>query len=115
MIPESIYKKAGKPLLKANTMLTGPGQHLQLEVIGVVKAKIAVSRTRSTFQKVFAVKNIKIPLLGRPAIQALSLLTKVVEVDLAQTSVFREFPDLFQGLGKLTGEYHIKLKESATP
>lgn len=63
----------------------------------------------------YVVKNLKIPLLGRRAIQALNLLTKVAAVDSVQTEVFREFPDLFQGLGKLTGEYHIKLKTSSNP
>ena len=55
-------------------------------------------------------------LLGRPAIQVLELIKRIATID--ETTGFSprdEFPTLFTGLGKLTGEYTIELRDDAQP
>ena len=56
------------------------------------------------------------PLTGRPATEALGLLMKVDVIDAEAKSHFTQlFPQLFRGLGKLQGQYHIRLKDNAQP
>ena len=52
-------------------------------------------------------------LLGRPAIESLRLVSIVNTV--ADQRLPYMHPDLFQGLGKIPGKYHIQLKEDAQP
>ena len=53
------------------------------------------------------------PLLGKPAIEALQLLTFLNGIKL--DDIIRKFPTLFTGLGRLKDSYKIKLKAGATP
>ncbi|KXJ13677.1 hypothetical protein AC249_AIPGENE14280 [Exaiptasia diaphana] len=111
---QSVYEKTGKQLKKTDTKLTGPGQY-NLQVLGMMEAEITASPDNSTKQKVYVVSGLKTPLLGRPAIQALKLLTKVENVNSPHATTFERYSDLFHGLGKLSGEYHIQLKDTAHP
>ena len=52
-------------------------------------------------------------MLGKPAIQALQVVKLVQPI--LQEHIESEFKDLFQGLGKLQDNYHIKLKTDAQP
>ena len=60
-------------------------------------------------------------LLGQSAIDALGLVLHVGKVDDSSTQVtdpihmVDTFPNLFKGLGRLEGEYTIKLEEGAQP
>ncbi len=55
-------------------------------------------------------------LLGRPAIHALGIMSRIDTVNLdSLESVKRQFSELFQGLGKMQGEYEISLKPDAKP
>ena len=65
-------------------------------------------------QRVYVVKKLHVPLLGRPAIESLEILARVGNVTSRKTPK-EKFPKLFQGLGKLEGHYHITLKPGATP
>ena len=61
-------------------------------------------------------RGVELALLGRPAIESLQLLKRIDSAARQPSgSVQDEFPQLFQGLGNLEGEYVIKLKENATP
>lgn len=53
----------------------------------------------------YVVSNLHVSLLGN---HELGMLAKVDAVD-----AIKEFPKLFQGLGRLEGNYHIKVKEEA--
>ena len=64
-------------------------------------------------QDVYVVSGLHKPLLGRPAIEALGILTLVKPV--VSSSVIARFPKIFQGLGKLKDCYTIKTKQGATP
>ena len=53
------------------------------------------------------------PLLGRPAMQALKLVKRVGSVEDKTFDTQKAFPALFQNLGKLQRPYHIQIKEGA--
>ena len=66
-------------------------------------------------QEVYVVKNLHRHLLSRPAIDALGLAVWVGAIFDRDTSPVQLFPQLFQELGKLEGEYEIKLKPDSKP
>ncbi len=66
-------------------------------------------------QELFVVKGLHKPLLGRPAIEALGLVQWIRSVQGENGSPEEQFPSLFQGLGRLQGDYTIDLKEGARP
>jgi len=55
------------------------------------------------------------PLLGRPAIESLGLITRVASIGLTGDQIPLQYPNLFKGLRKLKGEYTIQLREGACP
>ena len=60
-------------------------------------------------------KDLHVPLVGFPAINALNLVAKVCDMTISKETVLTRFPRLFSGLGRLQGEYDIKLNNDATP
>ena len=56
----------------------------------------------------------KHPLIGRPAIEALNLLSRINIVS-SSDKFLSLYPDLFRGLGTFGAEYHIMLKQDARP
>ena len=66
-------------------------------------------------QEIFVVKNLRRHLLGRPAVEALGLAVRVGAIFDGETNPVQLFPQMFQGLGKLEGEYEIKLKPDSKP
>ena len=65
-----------------------------------------------TVYKVYVFRRLHGPLLGIPAIEALGLVQRVSSVS---DDITQLFPKLFQGLGKLEGNYKMKLCEDAGP
>ena len=53
------------------------------------------------------VSGLHTPLLGRPEIESLGLITRVASIGLTGDQIPVQFPSLFKGLGKLKGEYTI--------
>ena len=74
-------------------------------------------------QKLYVVEKLKTPLLGKPAITSLQILTRTNEVtsdsnpdaDSYKQRIKSTFPKLFSGLGEMAGEYHIQLCTDAKP
>ena len=111
VIPEQVYRKVGSPpLTPPNQTLRGPSNKV-LPVKGQFAAKL-VRGDRETEQQLYVAEDLHRPLLGRPAIESLQLVQRVRGV---QTGKLDPVPSLFQGLGKLQGEYSIKLQEGAKP
>ena len=54
-------------------------------------------------------------LLGRPAIEALNIVTRIGTIERSDNDPIERFPNLFTGLGKLEGTYSILLEEGAKP
>jgi hypothetical protein len=61
------------------------------------------------------VENLHENLLGWPAINELGLIARIGNVEEEAKSPITEFPHLFEGLGKLEGEYTIQLEDGAKP
>ena len=113
-IPAHLYsqRRHGK-LLPTTKRLCGPS-NTPIEVKGHFTANISHNGTVAK-QQVYVVPGLVTPLLGLPAIQDLCLLSPVQAITTAEVSYKEQYHRVFSGLGKLEGEYKIKLKENATP
>ncbi|XP_062855259.1 uncharacterized protein K02A2.6-like [Trichomycterus rosablanca] len=101
-------------LKRASKVLKGP-RGRQLTVKGIFTATLKKGQ-KSTSQEVYVVKELATPLLGRSAAVALQLVARLDAVSLDTDEAVRaEFPKLFNGLGRMQGEYNIVLKTDAEP
>ena len=120
VIPEPLYLQTGiGNLQKSSRQLFGPGQS-KLSVKGVIKGNLKTGNGKESTQEIYAVENLKEPLLGRPAIDALNLVQKVDAVNSDDSTRIEQevktmYPNLFKGLGELEGEFSIKLTPGSTP
>ncbi len=81
VIPESVYLRTGlKRIQSSDKELYGPNQ-LKLLVKGKFKATLKTATSNETVQDTYIVENLKEPLLGRPAIDALDLIQKVETIE----------------------------------
>ena len=113
VIPDKYYSRAQDgPLQPVQRILTGAG-HQPLEVQGQIVGLLQYNNLQ-TEQTIFVIKGLSKPLLGRPAIEALALVS-MVEPIMTLNSVVNKFPQLFQGLGKLKDNYCIKLHNDCQP
>lgn len=53
--------------------------------------------------------------MRRPAIQRLQLISRIENVAWDKMQVMTKFPEIFEGLGKISGNYHIQLEENLKP
>ena len=114
VIPEREYTKIGSPILKPlDRTLKGPSNDLLVSMgrfVGFLeKDKF------TTEQEIYVVKNLHKPLLGRPAIRELNLLSRIDYIAKGGQSVLDQFPKVFNKLGKIKGDYTIKLQDGAKP
>ena len=100
------------PLASPDRVLRGPSNRC-LPVIGQFKG-VLKRGNHEVQQEIFVVQNLSRNLLGRPAIEALKLAVRVGAI-FDNTSPIQLFPKMFQGLGKLEGEYVIELKDNHKP
>ena len=113
VISEDVFHKLGKFTLRNTTkLLFGPGQK-ELNVLGSFTDTIS-SDTKSVQEDVYVVRGLTHCLLGRPTIEKLEIVKRVNEVFTPEI-VKHNFLKLFEGLGKLEGQYSIKLKDDAKP
>ena len=113
VIPESYVKKLNVTVKHTNKVLTGPCKN-QLSVCGSFGAQLNTGN-KSADQVIYVVQGLRFPLLGRPAIEALNIVSVVQQVQISTDELYEKFPQVFDGLGKLDGEYHIDLKDDARP
>ena len=114
VITETVHEEIGSPpLSSARQTLRGPSNSV-LPVKGMFSATIDRDG-QLTKQDIYVAQKLHKPLLGRPAIQALGLVQRVREVQAKHVDPVQQFPTLFRGLGKLPGEYTIKLQDGAKP
>lgn len=112
VVSRQTHEDAGSPpLLPPNRTLRGPDTHI-LPVVGQFEATLKKG-SQEVQQKLYVVEGLNKPLLGRPAIEELSLLSRINAIQ--DVPLTKQFPLLFQGLGKLKGEYRIRLQEGAKP
>nr|XP_049586080.1 uncharacterized protein K02A2.6-like [Syngnathus scovelli]XP_049586090.1 uncharacterized protein K02A2.6-like [Syngnathus scovelli]XP_049586092.1 uncharacterized protein K02A2.6-like [Syngnathus scovelli]XP_049586103.1 uncharacterized protein K02A2.6-like [Syngnathus scovelli] len=110
-IPAKPYNVQLANLEHVSRVVRGPG-NVPLTVEGKFNTKLH-KNGKETMQDIYVVKELGFPLLGRPALNALKLVATVT-LD-SKARVKQQFPNLFNGLGKLEGEYSIVLKPNAVP
>ncbi|KAK3568444.1 hypothetical protein QTP86_007296 [Hemibagrus guttatus] len=114
-IPESAFAQhtsnSNTDLKKTRKTLMGPGKHV-LDVRGVFSTSIS-RNDKKIEEDIYVVKNLFTPLLGRHAIEKLSLIARLDNI--MECQWLEKFPELFTGLGELKEEYCIKLQPNATP
>ena len=129
IMPEALYKPSYGKLEQSDVTLIGAGDKT-LDILGCVKMEIS-NENRRISETVYVIKGGSKLLLGIPGIRALGLLddipgtysiravchAKEVEPFTRNTSdcVKHKYPKLFSGLGKLSGQYNICLREEAKP
>ena len=100
-----------------NKLLLGPCNY-KFKCSGKFTGKLSVNN-KTLNEEFYVVKGLQTPLLGRMASSKLNLIQKVdniIEVGEEYTKrVIKSYPSLFTGLGKLEGEYQIRLKQEPTP
>jgi len=112
VIPLSVYKQLKNTTLRyPEKILYGPGNQ-KLLVRGCFLGTLRLGR-KEVKQEIYVLPELQVPLLGRPAIESLSLLQRVNFVGV--TAVQQKYPKLFEGLGIMGSEYKIRMKEGATP
>ena len=102
-----------KTLYPARKRLHSPNNQ-ELPVRGCLRATLAY-RNATVVEEVYVVSGLHTPLLGRPEIESLGLITRVASIGLTGDQTPVQFPSLFKGLGKLKGEYTIWPREGACP
>ena len=114
VIPEQAWTELGQPALDPpDRTLRGPSA-CKLPTLGKFSADLS-REEQAAMEVVYVVKGLHKPLLGCPAIEKLSLVSRISSVEEAEQSPADMFPQLFTGLGKMKGEYRIQLREGAQP
>jgi len=111
-IPASL-KHCVPNIMKSNKILKGAGNN-NLTVLGY--AEVTISNNKSTIKEnVYVVDNLTTPLLGKPAITNLGLISFVDSVGTTQKDWFLSYPNLFKGLGTMDNEVKIILDNKVSP
>ena len=114
VIPETIFKQIKSIVLQpCMRSLSGPCQN-NLTVCGQFRGTLKHG-PHEVQQDIFVIQHLHKPLLGLPAIQALQLVSRVNAVGDLAAQVSEKYPQLFGGLGSMTGEHIICLNEDAKP
>ena len=114
VITELMWQDIAQPTLSlSDRTLRGPDSRI-LPVKGKFTG-IPRNHTQEVEEEIYVVAELAKPLLGRPAIKQLGLIQRVAAVDKQGLTPAQQFPPLFQGLGKLEGEYTTRLQEGAKP
>ena len=115
VISETTFSKFSDIKLKRPTKVVdfGPTKS-PLKVVGQFTGCFQYLNTSCKLH-VFVVKDLKINLLGFPAITALNLIVRVQHISSSKESVFKSYSKVFQGLGTLGKEYKIPLKPVSKP
>jgi hypothetical protein len=101
--------------------LTGPTQQ-ELKCLGYAYLTFQWG-DKSSQEIVYVCKRLRKSLLGRPAIRRLDIAKMRMaesyscgEVNITNNKFRQKFPDVFNGLGEITGDpIHIKIQSNATP
>ena len=96
VIPESDYQLERDGQLKPSSrVLSGPTQET-LKVHGQFSGRLTRNGTE-TQQDIYVVSELRQALLGRPAIEALKVVSMVASVQ--ERDILKKFPELFKGFG----------------
>ena len=104
VIPMSLYRvtKDGELRLRPSSkQLSGPSQK-SLDVCGQFIASVTMN-DRSVQETVYVIRGLQMPLLGRPVIDALKLVTQLDLVNSLEKTIVHSYQSLFKGLGVIEG------------
>ena len=115
VIPQRVWKSVGQPKLSlSDRTLRGPDQQA-IPTLGKFTGYLGMG-AKQVEAEIYVVKGLSQPLLGRKSISDLGLVKRIATVDSSTAfSPKDQFPSLFQGLGRLEGEYTIQLHDDAKP
>ncbi|XP_063233695.1 uncharacterized protein LOC134537322 [Bacillus rossius redtenbacheri] len=115
VIGEHVCRDLKVTIGSTNKKLFGAGKN-SIDVVGTTMATLSYGNQEVT-QEIFVVKEQMVPLLGRPAIKALDIMSvkKAEEVTESKPCCVDKFLPLFEGLGQFRREYNIQLQEGAKP
>ena len=114
VIPEKLLTpERDGPRRPARILLVGPSQHT-LQGMGCFKAHMMRGRKRCS-EMIYVVRRLQTPLVGRPAILSLNLVTGILGITGDKAFITVEYPELFNGLGMIKGCYHMELEDGAKP
>lgn len=117
LLPQSVFEslKAKSRLRESSSVLRSYSGNA-IKHIGVTTLQVVVNGHSGYFD-FFIVKKSNQAILGLSASEALGLVSRPVDVVNASSTaqVMTEFPELFQGIGCLARQYHMVLREDATP
>ena len=98
------------PLSPSDKTLCGPNRN-RLQIAGCFSA-ILQWHDKQASQTIYFLNDVHQPLLGKDAITALGIISRVNSLQ-ADFNPLQEFKDLFTCLGRMVGDYHIRLKTDA--
>ena len=110
-LPASAYHPSMGEIKATKKALQAPAHH-PLTVTGMINTQLR-GEGKATKQVVYLVEGLEKPLLGTPAIDDLHIVERVHAVSIVD--VKSKFPNVFKGLGTLSGKYTIKLRPDAVP
>ena len=119
VISTQAHGKIGSPKLSPpDRKLRGPDTHT-LTTLGFFTATLSTD-THHSQQPIYVVDGLDRPLVGRPAIEKLGLVRRIASLSdryehKPKLSLIKQYPLLFKGLGRMRGEYTIKLQKGAQP
>lgn len=113
-IPHSYYTEEEYGLLKKPDKILTHAGGTSLECTGRFTGKISY-HGKLINEEIYVLHGAKRPLLGRPAINAFRLVSTLNVVHSDVPTTLQQHPKLFNGLGKIPGEYVIDLKPDAQP
>ena len=111
VVSEKIYRKVcGEPLDQSHTKLITFSKD-RIKPLG--QKTMHVKCKGKKYEVLFQVVQGNLPpILGRKDCARMELISRIDEVS---TDVMEEYPDVFEGLGKIPGKYHITVDESVAP
>lgn len=108
-IQNSIFKNA--EVFEPDKKLCGPDGNA-LKLTGKLYEEISYGN-KTIKEEIYVIDGLQYCLLGKPALHAFGLGPNILEISTVKPK--QDFPELFQGLGRIDGCYKIKLKPDSVP
>ena len=116
-VPVSYYSPDMGKLNDCYESISGPDGN-DLKILGYINASFSFNGNEIR-SKLFVIKGLLRPLLGKPDLVPLKVLQFLGNVQTGTLSGKvnwkQKFPEVFEGLGEIPGSYHIKLTAGAIP
>ena len=118
VLPLSVYSKLKNksPLLETSVVLSSYGE-FKVKPEGKLNLSCKVQGKEKTLPY-FVIAVESPPILGLSACQKLNLVRRVetlAQYPLTKSEIIKEFSDVFSGLGRMEGGYHIELDDKVEP